>query len=151
MLGLNAPDTLFNKQKLVRFNTNVDNKTEHAIPCKVAVVYELQAKELPTATKDMLDKIIMACRFKIEEAVYINRHLVADTSLGVLQSEFSPVLVLVFGDISVSRNLTKLQNNVPYVINGMHVICMESITSFSKNDAAKKTLWALLKKVLGIQ
>jgi hypothetical protein len=148
MLELLSPDLLFNKQKVFHLNNGVLNTITEVNKRKAVVVYDSPAEVLPQPIKEMLDKLIQACQFKPEETIYLNARFAEDTSLGLLQNQYSPVMVLVFGEPNISRNLPKLKKNYPYELSGVKVINAESLETLVKNDAAKKVLWGVLKKAL---
>ena len=150
MLELLSPELLFNKQKVFHLNVNAENTTAEPATHKAVVVFNQPAETLPAPTKEMLDKLIQACQFKPEETVYLNTHFNPDISLGNIQNEYKPLAVLVFGDVEISRNLTKLKKNYPYELNGLKVLNAESLDTLLKNGEAKKVLWGVLKKMLGI-
>ena len=110
----------------------------------------MPAEVLPQPIKEMLDKLIQACQFKPEQTVYLNARFTDDITLGHLQNKYTPILLLVFGDPVISRNLPKLKKNFAYEMNGLKIINAEGLETLVKNDAAKKVLWGVLKKGLGL-
>ena len=148
MLELLQPDLLFNKQKVFAPHDSVTTTITINTHKRAVVVFSMAAETMPQPIKDMLDKLIQACQFKPEETIYLNSVFTADVSLGHLQNTYNPKAVLVFGDTEISRNLTKLKKNFPYELNGVKVLNAESLEMLVKNDAAKKTLWGVLKKML---
>ena len=150
MLQLLSPDLLFNKQKVFHLNNGVINTTTEVNKRKAIVVYDLPAEVLPQPIKDMLDKLIQACQFKPEETIYLNARFADDITLGHLQNKYSPVLMLLFGEPNISRNLPRLKKNFAYELSGLKVINAEGLETLVKNDSAKKVLWGVLKKSLGL-
>ena len=150
MLELSAPHLLFNKQKVFNLNNGVSSTITEVNKRNVVIVYDLAAEVLPQALKEMLDKLIQACQFIPEETVYLNARSAGDISLGHLQNKYAPVLMLIFGEPNISRNLPKLKKNFAYEINGVKVINAEGLETLIKNDAGKKALWLSLKKALGL-
>ena len=150
MLELSLPDTLFNKQKVFSLNNGVLSPNIEENKRKAVIVYDLPAEVLPQPIKEMLEKLIQACQFKPEETIYLNARFAGDTSLGQLQSTYSPAMVLLFGEPNISRNLPKLKKNFAYELNGVKVLNAENLDMLVKNDAAKKTLWGALKKMLSV-
>ena len=150
MLELLSPELLFNKQKVFHLNVSVEKTLSEPAFRKIVVIYDQLAEVLTGPLKEMLDKLIQACQFKPEETVYLNVRFNPDLSLGNLQNEYQPATVLVFGDVDISRNLTKLKKNYPYELNGIKVLNAESLDTLLKNGEAKKVLWGVLKKMLGI-
>ena len=149
MLELLAPDLLFIKQKLIHPNS-VTNTTTEVNKRSAIIVYDMPAEVLPQPIKEMLDKLIQACQFKPEQTVYLNARFTDDITLGHLQNKYTPILLLVFGDPVISRNLPKLKKNFAYEMNGLKIINAEGLETLVKNDAAKKVLWGVLKKGLGL-
>ncbi len=150
MLELLSPELLFNKQKVFHLNVSVEKTLTDTKPHKVVVVYNQPAEILPPAMKEMLDKLIQACQFKPEDTIYLNAGFNPDISLGNIENEYHPNAVLIFGDVEISRNLTKLKKNYPYELSGVKVLNAESLDTLLKNGEAKKVLWGVLKKMLGI-
>ena len=148
MIELLQPDLLFNKQKVFTIQDSVNTTISNVTPKKAVVVFDLVSETMPQPIKDMLDKLIQACQFKPDETVYLNARFTDDVTLGHLQNTYNPKTVLVFGDTEVSRNVTRLKRNFPYDLNGIKVLNAESLEMLVKNDAAKKTLWGVLKKML---
>jgi hypothetical protein len=151
MIQISAPEALFSKQKVFRFDKNVDKGSDIRSVYKVVVIYETPQPELPAAQNDMLLKLIAACQFKQEEVYYINRSLLEDISLGNLQNRFSPQFILIFGEINLSRNITGIKKNAVYQLSGVKVIYTDSLVTLEKNPQAKKTLWGSLQKMLEIK
>ena len=150
MLELNTPDLLFNKQKVFQIHHSVTATISNIDLRKAVIVYDMPAEVLPPPTKEMLDKLTQACQFKPEETIYLNARFIEDISLGQIQNQYNPTVVLVFGDVSISRNLSKLKRNYPYEFSGTKVLNAEGLETLVKNDAAKKALWMVLKKMLGL-
>jgi hypothetical protein len=148
MIELLQPDLLFNKQKVFTIQDSVNTTISNVEPKKAVVVFDLVSETMPQPIKDMLDKLIQACQFKPDETIYLNARFAGDVTLGHLQNTYNPKTVLVFGDTEVSRNVTKLKKNFPYDLNGIKLLNAESLEMLVKNDAAKKTLWGVLKKML---
>jgi len=150
MLELLSPNLLFNKQKVFQLNDSV-NKTVTGTEVKRAVVvYDQPSETLPAGMQEMLDKLVQACQFKPEETVYLNARFTPEICLGDLQNEYHPEAVLVFGDISISRNIARMKKNFAYELSGVKVINTDSLDTLLKNGEAKKVLWLALKKMLGI-
>lgn len=151
MLELSAPDLLFNKQKVFSLNVSVNQTiTEPNLKKRAVVIFDQPTETLPAAVKEMLDKLIQACKFKAEETVYVNAHFEPGISLGKIQNEYSPSVVLVFGEINISRNIIRLKKNFVYELNSVKIVNTEGLDVLVKNDAAKKALWGILKKMLGL-
>jgi hypothetical protein len=150
MLELLSPDLLFNKQKVFHLSNSVLNTITNTDKRSAVIIYDLPAEVLPAPLKEMLDKLIQACQFKPEGTIYLNARFSADVSLGHLQNTYNPTMILVFGEPTISRNLPKLKKNFPYELSGVKILNAESLEALSKNDAAKKALWGVLKKMLGI-
>ena len=150
MLELLSPNLLFNKQKVFHLNASVNKRASNNTGRKAVVLYDQPLEELPIGMKEMLDKLIQACQFKPEETLYWNARFIPGISLGNLQNEYKPQAVLIFGDVNISRNISKLKKNFVYELSGVKIISTDSLDTLMKNDAAKKALWIALKKMLGI-
>ncbi len=150
MLELLSPNLLFSKQKVFHLDVSVNKTVSTSGQRKAVVVYSQPEETLPAAMKEMLDKLIQACQFKPEETVYLNARFIPDITLGNLQNEYKPDVVLVFGEVSISRNLSKLKKNFPYELSGVKIINTDSLDTLMKNGEAKKMLWIVLKKMLEI-
>ena len=150
MLELSTPDLLFNKQKVFKLRHSVENTITKGNKLKAVVVYDLPTEVLPQPTKEMLDKLIMACQFKPEETVYLNTRFTSQISLGEIQNKYGDVAVLAFGEVNLSRNLSKLKKNFAYELGGIKLVNTDSLDTLMKNGEAKKVLWGVLKKMLGI-
>ncbi len=150
MLELSSPQLLFNKQKVFHVQHSVTDTTTKATLRKAIVVYDLPNETLQQPLQEMLVKLIQACKFKPEETIYINARFNPDVSLSNLQNKFNPVTILAFGDVPLSRNLSKLKKNFAYDLNGVKVLNTDNMETLVKNDAAKKALWGVLKKMLGL-
>ena len=150
MLELLSPNLLFNKQKVFHLNDSVNTTVTHKAIPKTVVLFDQPTETLPQAMKEMLDKLTQACQFKPEETIYINTRFTPDISLGNLQNDYKPAVILVFGDVSISRNIAKLKKHFVYELNGMKIVNTDSLETLMKNGDAKKVLWGVLKKMLGI-
>jgi len=150
MLELSSPDLLFNKQKVFHLIDSVTKTTIEKSLRKAVIVFDVTPEIIAPAMTEMLDKLIQACRFKPEETIYLNARFASDVSLITLQNTYQPDVVLIFGDVVISRNLTKLRKNFPYELNGVKIVNAESMELLLKNDAAKKALWGVLKKMLNL-
>jgi hypothetical protein len=150
MLELLSPNLLFNKQRVFHLNDSVNKTGSSLSACRAVVIYDQPAETLPAGMKEMLDKLVQACQFKPEETVYLNARFVPDISLGDLQNEYKPEAVLVFGEVSISRNISKMKKNFPYELNGVKIINTDNIDTLLKNGEAKKVLWGVLKRMLSI-
>ena len=150
MLELLSPNLLFNKQKVFHLNDSVNKTVTNQPERRAIVIYDQPSETLPDSMKEMLDKLVQACQFKPEETVYLNARFAPDISLGDLQNEYKPEAVLVYGDINISRNISKMKKNFVYELNGVKIINTDSLDTLLKNGEAKKVLWGVLKKMLGI-
>ena len=150
MLELLSPDLLFNKQKVFNLNNGNYAPIIEINKHKAVIVYDLPAEVLPQAIKEMLDKLIQACQFKPEETIYLNARFAGDITLGHLQNKYNPVMMLVFGDCAISRNLPKLKKNFAYELSGVKIVNTDNLEVLVNNAAAKGVLWGVLKKCLGL-
>ena len=146
MLKLQSPNILFDKRKIL-------SKGHHSVyerdGKRVVILYESAQTELPDTERGMLDKMMQACKCKQEEVLYINLNG-KNTSLGDLINQYSPELVLVFGKVSVSRNMQEMKKNIPHVISNVKVVPAESLDKLVASTDEKQRLWAILQKVLNL-
>jgi hypothetical protein len=149
MMELSNPAALFGGQKIYRLPANVE-KPGHLKPYKVIVVYGFSAPVLPAHLQALADKIIDSCRFSNNEALYVNAEA-AEISLGWLQNSYSPHLILVFGEIGLSRNLSALKKNVACQINGVKIIKTDTLEQLDKSKADKTAFWGALQKSMGLK
>src|SRR5947208_1182534 len=103
MIPLSSPEQLFNKQPiyagLPAKNANNPSKT-------VLIIYDLAADQLPIAAKEMLEKLITACKFDLDKVAFINVRAAGNTlSFGTLKSSYSAEIILIFGPVKLSRNI----------------------------------------------
>ena len=150
MPELLSPEMLFNKQKVFHLNDGVSKTVTSPDMRKAVILFDQPTETLPAPVKEMLDKLIQACKFKPEETIYLNTRFTPDITLGNVQNEYHPEAVLVFGDVSISRNISKLKKNFVYEFSGVKVVNTDSLDTLMKNGEAKKVLWGVLKKMLSI-
>ncbi len=150
MIELSNPGLLFNKQKIFHLRDSVTTTITKHNTTKALVVYNSPGETLAEPVKQMLDKLILACQFNAEQTQYVNVHFTGNISLGKMQSLYNPAVVLIFGDVDISHNLSSLKKNYPYDFSGVKVLNADSLELLVKNDAAKKSLWGVLKKMLGL-
>ncbi len=151
MLLLSSPQLLFNRQKVFRINNNVEKKSLTSGTYKIVLVYDYNTAELSLQLKEMIDKIVQACKFNIQEALYINRNLYQDISLGYIQNQFNPGVILVMGNLDLSRNATPFKKNVPYEMNGTKILFTSTVTDLDQVKGEKQALWAVLQRMLNFK
>lgn len=148
-MQINSPQTLFQKQKIYRIKKE-QSLTVQDRPIKVIVLYENESAELPVSLADMLNKLILACKFNKEEALYINNKI-NPVSLAILYSTYQPEVILIFGEMKLSNNLAGLKKNYPYEINGVKILRTETLESLEKIKAEKSALWESLQQMFGLK
>lgn len=146
MFKLASPELLFDKLPVYRVLTS--KSATSADLHKVIIVYQNEVKELPAGVKEMLEKLVVACKYKPEDVVYIDVSQTPDTSLGGIKAKYAPEVVLSFGDVVLSRNLPALKRNMPIVLNGMKVIHAEALDKLQANPKEKAALWGGLQKMM---
>jgi hypothetical protein len=99
----------------------------------------------------MTEKLIAACRFKPDEAIYVNQNEPNYPSLNDLTSRLNIKLVLSFGNIRLSRNLTNLAKHRLYQFGEVKIIQTDSLEKLDKNSIAKKELWGVLTAALNLK
>ena len=147
MFQIQQTASLFSGQKVFRISKDVENKNQEAI--KAVVVYENSSDNLSSVFKEMLDKLMKACKFNPNEVLFLN---IKDNevSLGQIQSSFNPQIVLLFGEIAGSKNMIKLQKNISYEMNGTKIIRTESLENLEKVKGEKGKLWEVLQQTLNL-
>lgn len=147
MLKLESPEYLFNKRKVYAHTADVD-KLAGASQVKALLVYNSNG-DLNPAHREMLDKMMAACKFKEGETAYVNA-AAAPVSLSALQNQYKPGLLVVFGDIVLSKNLAKPVKYVPIEMSGAALLYADTLAQLGTDGAAKKKLWGALQRVLGL-
>ena len=153
MINLAYPASLFSKQKVFEISKNVEKKEPAKVlreKFRIVVLYNNPLAELPASINDMLKKIIGACKFAEGETLMLNQNL-ETLSLGYIQSRYQPEMILVFGEIHLSNNLSKLKKNVPLEINGTQIIQTDSLENLEKVKGAKGLLWESLQQTLNLK
>lgn len=140
MIELKVPQFLLEKQKLMQVSAGSADKALSSKKAKVVLIYNHNGDQLPVSQKEMLDRLVVACKFDKSETAYLNcfEH---QYKLGFVLSAYSPSLVLVFGDISLSQNIVRMVKNHAYEISGAIVIRTESIDNLEKVKGEKSKLW----------
>lgn len=150
MLQLTSPQHLFNKQKVFQTTAAVENLSSNTKQARVVIVFESSTPELPANLKEMIDKMISACKYKPEDAVYINGTN-TNYSIGRIQNQYRPETILIFGNISLGKNISCLNKNIGYELSGVKVLWAESLANLEKNANEKKVLWGALQRMLGLK
>lgn len=153
MIQLNTPHVLFSKQKLMRVSGNVEKKiSEPALAAnyRAVFIYSYEKEELSEVFKEMFGKLSGACKFKPEQTLFINSSF-NPVTLGQLQAQYKPELILVFGEMLVSRNLAKLKKHYPYDVSGAVVIKTETIENLELVKGEKLKLWGVLQQALKLK
>lgn len=147
MLQIQQTATLFSGLKIFSITNNVENKNTEAV--KAVLVYENISIELAKGFQEMLDNLMKACKFNTQDVLFLNyKHY--EVSIGQIQSRFNPELILLFGEIEGSKNMTKFQKNIAYEMNGTKIIRTESLQNLEKVKGEKIKLWQILQQTLNI-
>ena len=152
MIQVTKPHLLFKGQKVYHLPKDVENQQNGAINgsfAKFIAVYESDSSELIPSRKEILDKLIIACKYNPEQVVYVNVGMKTAT-LSNLLVQYSPEVILIFGEIEISRNMTNLKKNYPFEINGVKILQTETLEKLEKVTGEKSLLWASLKRMLNI-
>lgn len=152
MIQIQNPSSLFSQQKVFEISNHVDkNKLTQTETqkFKVLVLYKDSAAELSASEKEMVNKLIRACKFTEEETLLLNQNS-QKASLGYLQSRYQPEMILIFGETYLSNNLLRLKKNSPTEINGTKILQTDSLEILEKIKGAKGVLWEVLKGMLNI-
>ncbi|MFN8323223.1 MAG: hypothetical protein U0T74_11250 [Chitinophagales bacterium] len=153
MIQLHAPQVLFGKQKVLHVSRNVEKKISETVSSgsyRAVFIYNFEKEQLLDPFKDMLTKLAGACKLKPDETLFINcfSHPV---SIGQLQGQYSPELILIFGDMPASRNISRLKKHYPYNISGAVVIKTETIENLELIKGEKAKLWSVLQQALKLK
>lgn len=150
MIKLNSAELLFDKQK-VFVKTSTVNKTKlsanNQADTQAVLLYKADGDILPDAQREMLEKMMAACKFKPEEVQYINLKN-DEATLGDVLAMNGLRLVLVFGKYEASRNMAALKLNVPVNLSGVEVLLTDSLEKLSTEPKLKGNLWNALKGAL---
>jgi hypothetical protein len=149
MLRISNPSLIFMGQRLYHTANNVEKPAIAPANYKIAFLYQTNG-ELTGSLKEMADKLVVACKFKPEEAVYMPANANNITSIAIIKANYGANALLIFGNISISRNMAALKKNVPYELNGIKLLRTESLETLQKNGNEKMALWEGLKKMFGI-
>ena len=153
MIKLELPELLFDKQKIYGHLTDVEKKETQLIvndETEALVLYEAKNSEITGSQKEMLDKMMVACKFTPNQVQYMNVNG-AKIALGQLLGSKVPKLVLLFGKLPLSGNLGQLAKHQPVNLGGVNVILTEQLDKLEVSNADKKGLWETLKMVLNIK
>ncbi len=145
MIQLSSAGQLFAKQgiytRLPVKNGNNQSKT-------VLIIYDYEAEQLPQPAKEMLEKLITACKFDMAKVAYINSKTQIPNSIGTLKNSYGAEVILVFGPVNLSRNIPALKLNHPYHINGLRILQTLPVEQLVTNDKEKKALWGGLQRLI---
>jgi hypothetical protein len=145
-LEIHYPELLFDRQRIYRISSSVDKKSEALNDCKLLVCYSSKI-ELHSATTDMLNKLIGACKVSDADVVYLNLYN-NDYSFADAINEYNPEVVLIFGEISLRSNMASLFKNHIFEIGAIKLIRTDSLDDVFNNKKGEKTnLWSALKQL----
>ncbi len=151
MFQLSSPDELFAHQTLYRISGLVDKKLPpFAAHFRLAVVLLQPVSDLPGAVKEMVEKLIVACKVDPKDVVYVDT-VSSDISYQAIQTAYRPEVILFFGDITPSRNLTGLKRNTPYEFNGTKILLAQTLEHIAKTPVEKSALWVGLQKLFNLK
>jgi hypothetical protein len=147
MILIQLPELLLKSEKVYNLP---DNRLNTAQTCKIVLLYDSAKTILSPQLKEMTDKLVAACKFTAEDAVYID-YSVNSVSLGTIQNKLAPMLILVFGNIDFTRNMQKMKKHFVYDINDTKIIITSDMAALDSNKAEKSALWGVLQKALGLK
>lgn len=150
MIELDAAELLFEKNKVYRISSEplkISEKTSK----RAVFLYESRQEVLAPSAQTMLEKMAKACKFSENEVVYLFAGKHPDISIGKIQQAYAPELVLVFGNIAISRNAQPLTKHHPYEFNGVKVVLTDTPEKLEANSREKTALWKVLQTLLQIQ
>jgi len=152
MIKFHSVSTLFKGQKLYHINGERNLAALAQSKVKAIAIFDISEHETPPNITELLNKLFLACQFKLDEMLFVNRHLMPKLKLGDLQSRFAPSLILVFGNILSLPNITGLSKNIVLELNGLKIIYTDDVLTFEKNQKGEKgKLWSNLQKSLAIK
>lgn len=146
-MKLQAPALLFSNQKIYKTNiaatTPVSNEK-----VKLLLVYSDNSAGLSSSQTDMLMKMVAACGFKAEEKLLINfaKHGLSLASIALTFPE--ALLVIVFGDIPLSKNMALPKKNFPVQMGDQFFIYTLPVAMLETDKTEKTRLWNALQRVL---
>jgi hypothetical protein len=148
MLKIKNPENIFVRQKI--YHTQVQISEQTPIEKKdVVVVYKDTADSLSSSQTEMLNKLVLACKFLLNDAVYLNATKVNGT-ISTLQKKYQPKLILAMGEVNLGIHLNMLPKYSAAEINNTYIIKTETPSRLESSKVEKETLWKVLKTSLNI-
>lgn len=151
MIKISHPELLFNGEKLFRSSLSStllkDNKLNRKN--KLVLAYDNSGTELSADHKELLEKLASACKYSIDQTLLLNLAM-EKGSIAEIQNNYNPNVILLFGDVKVSRNITGLRKNFPYNFGGVKVLRAESLEKLQKDKSEKSALWGSLQEMLNL-
>jgi hypothetical protein len=148
-MKLQLPALLFANQKIYKTNFAANSPVSDK-KVKLLLVYSDNSANLSSSQTDMLIRIVAACGFKAEEKMLINIAK-EDLSLARIALTFpETLLVIVFGDIALSKNILLPKKNFPVQIGSQFLIYTSPIAKLETDKTEKTRLWNALQRVLAL-
>ena len=147
MIHLSEPTILFEKSKIIRVQAPV-NKQSDSSQAKLLCVFQNEPEDIPKVHTEMLDNLIKACEIEKNDSVYLSSE---NFSVRDITESKSLRLVIIFGPISLNKNLGLMEKNYPYDLNDIKFIRTETIDKLSSSKAEKMELWKSLQIALNLQ
>jgi hypothetical protein len=148
MIKIEEPHLLFEKTPVYKISQR--NKEASSAPfnvksAKLLLVFATKEQVVSPSVQAMFTKLTIACGFTDAQKMLINTGG-KSTEAGELIKEYSPKLVLVFGDAVLTG--IKPGKNAAEVINGATVISTDGPEILAAHDAGKAALWKAIKAAL---
>ncbi len=150
MLEINHPVLLFQNQKIfVKKRQNLP-KNEWLKGADVVVIFFEKNNEWKQDWEEMLNKLVAACGFKPENMLRIN---VASERfvLSEIQKEINTKLMLLFGDFSITNNMSEIPRNFPFCLSGSVIIRTVDLSGIVTDKIQKSKLWGALQSGLNLK
>ncbi len=113
---------------------------------RVAVIYSSDGADATEAEKNMLQKLLAACKISPDEVEIINNRKL-NLSLATVQNGYKPKYILLFGETGAGINLSSLKTNTPFNLSGTHILKTLSLDKLVSNDREKAHLWKALQSM----
>ena len=98
---------------------------------------------------EMLNKLVLACKFLLNDTVYLNASEV-NATISMLQNIYQPKLILAMGEVNLGAHLNMLPKYSAAEINNTYIIKTATPLRLESSKSEKETLWKTLKTSLNI-
>lgn len=142
MLQPESVKYLFKGEKIIPENsvkTITDSEEK-----RVVVIYSPVSADATESEKQMLQKLLVACKILPHEVEIINNGKM-NLSLASVQTGYKPKYILLFGETGAGINLNLTQTNTPYNLSGTYILKTLALDKLISNDREKANLWKSLQ------